>query len=485
MNAVRSVTDATRARLAVQPMRRVSSVHLVGIGGAGMAGIARVLLNLGYQVTGSDLKHSREVESLCDQGARIVIGHAKANIANADVVVISTAVASDNPEVMAARAARIPVIPRAEMLAELMRFRYGIAVAGTHGKTTTTSLLAAMLDDAGLDPTYIVGGRVLASGSNAYLGQGDYLVAEADESDASFLSLAPVMAIVTNIDADHLATFDHDFERLVEAFEAFLHRLPFYGLAVLCIDDPVVKALAGRISRPVVTYGFDNAADVRAENVVFDANGSRFRLVHATEGTGDVQLRLPGRHNVANALAAAAIGFELGLDGLAVARGLTTFGGIARRFEDHGIVTVGNASVRLIDDYGHHPREIESVVLAVHEAFPNTRLVVVFQPHRFSRTEALYGDFCHTLAAIEILVLLDIYAAGETPVAGIDGQALARGVSAAGGTPRFVGRDENLVARLDGILADGDILLTLGAGDISTLATRLSTTGRGHDGGMV
>ncbi|NNC23718.1 UDP-N-acetylmuramate--L-alanine ligase [Salinisphaera sp. USBA-960] len=456
-------------------MRRVSAVHLVGIGGAGMAGIARVLINLGYTITGSDIKRGREVDALEVLGAQVMIGHAAANVAEADVVVTSSAVAVDNPEVVAARAARVPVIPRAEMLAELMRFRYGIAVAGTHGKTTTTSVLAAMLADAGLDPTYIVGGRVLASGSNAYLGSGDYLVAEADESDASFLSLTPVMAVVTNIDADHMATFDNDFERLVDAFEAFLHRLPFYGLAVLCIDDPVVKQLAERSTRPVVTYGFDAAADVRAEAMTVDADGSRFRLVHREAGAVDVRLRLPGRHNIANALASAAIGFELGLDVNSVAAGLAAFGGIARRFEDRGMVSIGGRRVRLIDDYGHHPREIESVVAATRDAFADARLIVVFQPHRFSRTEALFNDFCHALATIDTLVLLDVYPAGESPVAGVDGSALARGIAAIGRAPYFTGDDADPAERLAEIVADGDVVLTLGAGDISALAARLAS----------
>lgn len=478
MTPVSSTTDATRARLADQPMRRVSTVHLVGIGGAGMAGIARVLLNLGYAVTGSDLKPGREVVALGEQGAQIAIGHAGENLADANVVVVSSAVAADNPEVVAAKAARVPVIPRAEMLAELMRFRYGIAVAGTHGKTTVTSVLASLLADAGLDPTFIVGGRVLASGSNARLGRGDYLVAEADESDASFLSLTPVMAIVTNIDADHLATFDDDFDKLVDAFDAFLHRLPFYGLAVLCIDDPVVRDLADRVTRPVVTYGFDPAADVRAEEAVFDGGGSRFRLTYHDNPPVDVGLKLPGRHNVSNALAAAAVGFELGLDGAAVAAGLASFGGIARRFEDHGPVQLAGRDVRLIDDYGHHPSEIDSVVAAIGDAFPDSRLVVVFQPHRFSRTQALFDSFCHTLARIETLALLDVYPAGESPVAGIDGSALARGVAAIGHSPYFVANDQDLAAKLGEIVASGDIVLTLGAGDIGAFAARLA----GEDG---
>lgn len=477
MKPAATTENALRPRLAEQPMRRVSNVHMVGIGGAGMAGIARVLLNLGYHVTGSDEKRGSTVEALMEQGATIHIGHAVANVSDADVVVVSSAVAVDNPEIVAARATRVPVIPRAEMLAELMRFRYGIAVAGTHGKTTATSMLASLLADAGLDPTFVVGGRVLASASNARLGQGDYLVAEADESDASFLSLTPIMAIVTNIDADHLATFEHDFDKLVEAFEAFLHRLPFYGLAALCIDDPVVRELAERITRPVITYGFDVAADVRAEAVSFDSTGSRFRLCHQETGAVDVTLRLPGRYNVVNALAAAAIGFELGLDRSAIASGLGSFTGIARRFEDHGPVVIGNARVRLIDDYGHHPREIENVVAAVHEAFPDSRLVVVFQPHRFSRTQSLFDAFCQTLATIDTLVLLEIYPAGEAPIDGIDGSALARRIAELGRPPLFVGSDQSLPVKLAGILAEDDILLTLGAGDIGAFAAGLADAG--------
>jgi UDP-N-acetylmuramate--alanine ligase len=460
--------------LAHRPMRRVRVVHMIGIGGVGMAGIARVLLNLGYTVTGSDLKNSANTQALAAQGATVFIGHAAGHVARADVVVTSAAIAADNPEVTAAHARLVPVIRRAEMLAELMRFRYGIAVAGTHGKTTTTSLLASLLADGGLDPTFIVGGQVLSAGSNARLGEGPYLVAEADESDASFLLLTPMMAIVTNIDADHLATYGGQFSRLTRAFVEFLHHLPFYGLAVVCVDDPVVRSILPDVGRPIVTYGIDHEADFRAEDLRFDGTGTRFTLRHNEHEGFAVHLNLPGAHNVLNALAAAAVAHELGVDMAAIGASLSGFAGIGRRCEVHGEIEIGGKRVLLVDDYGHHPRELTRTIQAVRGAWPDRRLVVAFQPHRFSRTRDLFDDFCDVLAALDVLVLCEVYAAGEATMANADGRALARGVRARGQVdPIFVADMHRLGEVLPGVVADNDVLLTLGAGDIGAVVPRL------------
>lgn len=467
--------EATFQPLSHRPMRRVRVVHMVGIGGSGMAGIARVLLNLGYQVTGSDIAEGATVQALAGQGARITIGHDADNIAGADVVVVSTAVAGDNPEVTAAREQLVPVVPRAEMLAELMRFRYGIAVAGTHGKTTTTSLAASLLADGGLDPTFVVGGRVLGAGSNARLGEGPYLVAEADESDASFLMLTPLIAVVTNIDADHLETYEGEFSRLTDAFVEFLHHLPFYGLAVLCLDDPVVRGMLARVGRPIVTYGVDASADVRAEDIRPDGHGTLFTLRAPDMQAGmTVRLNLPGMHNVRNALAAAAVALELGVSADDLQKGLGEFAGIGRRCEVHGEVDLDGKRCLLVDDYGHHPREIGATVSAVREAWPERRLVVVFQPHRYSRTRDLFDDFCQVLSAQETLVLCDVYPAGEQPIAAADGRALASGVRARGRVaPVFVDHIHELPRVLSNVVHDGDVLLTLGAGDIGSVVQRL------------
>ncbi|MAS11188.1 MAG: UDP-N-acetylmuramate--L-alanine ligase [Salinisphaera sp.] len=461
-------------------MRRVNTVHMVGIGGVGMAGIASVLLNLGYNVTGSDIKDGVTTQALAAQGATIFIGHVAENVEGADVVVVSTAVAADNPEVVTAHDRLVPVVRRAEMLAELMRFRYGIAVAGTHGKTTTTSLVAALLAGGGLDPTFIVGGKVLGANSNARLGEGPYLVAEADESDASFLLLTPMMAIVTNIDADHLETYGGEFSRLTDTFVEFLHHLPFYGLAVLCADDPVVRSILPDVGRPIVTYGIEHDADIMAENLTFDGTGTRFTLRRAGHDGYDVHLNLPGKHNVLNALAAAAVAHELGVDMPAIGQALSQFAGIGRRCEVHGEITVGARQVLLVDDYGHHPRELVSIIGAARNAWSDRRLVVVFQPHRFSRTRDLFDDFCQVLAELDVLVLCEVYAAGETPVANADGRALARGVRARGKVdPVFVDDVQRLGEVLPGILRDGDVLLTLGAGDIGAVAQQMARTGKG------
>ena len=476
------VQSATMTRAGFQPlthrpMRRVRTVHMVGIGGVGMAGIARVLLNLGYRVTGSDQKDSATTRSLADMGATIYAGHAADNVVDADVVVVSTAVAADNPEVVVAHERLVPVVRRAEMLAELMRFRYGIAVAGTHGKTTTTSLVAQCLADGELDPTFIVGGKVLGAGSNARLGAGPYLVAEADESDASFLFLTPMIAIVTNIDADHLETYGGQFSKLTDTFLEFLHHLPFYGLAVLCVDDPVVRELLPEVGRPILTYGIDHDADFRATDLAFDGTGSRFTLVTKEAGSHAVHLNLPGRHNVLNALAAAAVAYELGVDMATIGASLSAFAGIGRRCEVLGELAFGEAHALLVDDYGHHPRELASTIAAARQAWSDRRLVVVFQPHRYTRTRDLFEDFCEVLADLDVLVLCDVYSAGEAVITGADGRALARGVRARGRVdPVFVDDIDKLDDTLSALVADNDLVLTLGAGSIGAAAQALAGT---------
>ena len=466
-------------RLMDQPMRRVKRVHFIGIGGSGMAGIAEVLLNLGYAVSGSDLKAGAATARLARLGARVKLGHGAANVKGADVVVVSSAVREDNPEVRAAREQRIPVVRRAEMLAELMRFRYGIAIAGTHGKTTTTSLVAAALAAGGLDPTFVVGGKVKGAGTNARLGTGHFLVAEADESDASFLHLTPMMAVVTNIDADHLETYGGDFGKLRATFLEFLQRLPFYGLCVLCADDPVVKALLPGIGRPVVTYGLEEGADVRATGIRAAGTGNDFTVVTADGAREKLHLNLPGRHNVQNALAAVVIARELGIDFKAIRKAFAGFEGVGRRCESHGEVAIGGKPVLVIDDYGHHPREIAATFEALRSAYPKRRLVVAFQPHRYTRTRDLFDDFCEVLAGADALLLTEVYAAGEAPIARYDGRALARGVRERGGaSPVFVETVADLPAALAPVVKAGDVVLTLGAGDIGTLAPLLARAPR-------
>ncbi|MGD8378336.1 MAG: UDP-N-acetylmuramate--L-alanine ligase [Gammaproteobacteria bacterium] len=459
----------------IDRMRKVQHIHMVGIGGAGMGGIAEVLLNIGYEISGSDLKENAVTRHLAAQGARIGIGHAPENIRGADVVVVSTAVGAENVEVQAAHEARIPVVPRAEMLAELMRFRFGIAVAGTHGKTTTTSLVASVLAEGGLDPTFVIGGRLNSAGTNARLGAGRYLVAEADESDASFLHLLPIMAVVTNIDADHLGTYAGDFNRLKQTFVEFLHHLPFYGLAVLCIDDPEVRALAADLGRPVMTYGLDADADVRAVNVVADGQRTCF-TVQRPGGRPplDITLNLPGRHNVLNALAAVTIALELDLDDTAVRHALEKFAGIGRRFQSYGEIEIPGGQVLLIDDYGHHPRELSATLRAAREGWPDRRLVLAFQPHRYSRTHDLMDDFAEVLGEPDVLVLTEVYAAGEAPISHADGRTLSRTIRNRGQVdPIFVSRLSDMPEALANVLRDGDLLLTMGAGDIGGLAAEL------------
>ena len=459
-------------------MRKIHNIHLVGIGGVGMAGIAEVLLNLKYAVQGSDLKATGVTRRLESLGAKIFIGHDEALVHDSDVVVISSAVSEDNPEVAEAHRLRKPVVQRAEMLAELMRFRYGIAVAGTHGKTTTTSLVASALAEGGLDPTFVVGGRLVSTDSNARLGSGKYLVAEADESDASFMHLQPVIAVITNIDVDHMDTYGGDLDSLHDAFVEFLHNLPFYGLAVLCIDDPGVRAIADRVSRPVVTYGFSPDADVRGSD--FQQDGHRSRLTVEKSGGGEpieLQLNLPGRHNASNALAAVAVAWELEVANEAIAKALHGFGGIDRRMQILGEVALADGSALLIDDYGHHPRELEATIDALRAAWPDRRLVVVFQPHRYTRTRDLLDDFAGVLAGVDALVLSEVYPAGEAPIAAADGRALARAIRSRGQVePVFVEDVETLPEVLPGILRDGDLLVTLGAGSIGAVASNLCET---------
>lgn len=451
-------------------MRRVKRIHMIGIGGSGMAGIAEVLVNLGYTVTGSDLKQSSATQRLSQLGARIYKSHQAKQVEGVDVVVVSTAVKSDNPEVVRAHALRIPVVRRAEMLAELMRFRHGIAIAGTHGKTTTTSLVASVLAQGGLDPTFVVGGKLKAAGTHARLGRGDYLVAEADESDASFLHLSPMISVITNIDADHLETYGGDFNRLKAAFVEFIHRLPFYGLAVLCHDDPVIRELLPDIGRPVVTYGFSDEADVRASDVVAEGAGVRFTVTTPDGKTQAVRLNLPGRHNVLNALAAIAVARDLRVSFAAIRKALCQFAGVGRRMESHGDIRVEGKRVHVVDDYGHHPREIAATFSAIREAYPKSRLVVAFQPHRYSRTRDLFDDFCEVLSSADALVLTPVYAAGEAPIAQADGKALAQGVRARGRvSPVYARSVADIPALLPTILKNGDLLLTIGAGDIGGL----------------
>ncbi|KAA2285118.1 UDP-N-acetylmuramate--L-alanine ligase [Arenimonas fontis] len=458
--------------------RAFPRVHFIGIGGVGMSGIAEVLVNQGYQVSGSDLGDSATTRRLAGMGAVVHRGHDAAHVAGADVVVVSSAIRPDNPELRAARAQRIPVVPRAEMLAELMRFKRGIAIAGTHGKTTTTSLVASVLSEGGLDPTFVIGGQLLSAGANARLGQGQWLVAEADESDGSFLRLNPLVAVVTNIDADHLENYGGDFGRVKQAFSEFLHRLPFYGLAVLCMDDPEVAVLAADMPRHMVTYGIERPADVRASEVCQEGRAMRFTLHLPDETPLPVRLSLPGRHNVLNALAAAAIGWQLGVAGAAIGAALEKFQGIGRRFNLKGELDFGRGKALLVDDYGHHPRELEAVFAAARGGWPERRLVVAFQPHRYTRTRDLLDDFAAVLSSADAVLLTDVYPAGEAPIAGADAKALARAIRARGRIdPVLAGPARELPTVLADVLADGDLLLVMGAGDIGAVANTLAEHG--------
>lgn len=456
-------------------MGRIRNIHFVGIGGAGMSGIAEVLHNLGYKVSGSDMKPSRVTDHLKSLGVKVSLGHEASLVDGSDVVVISTAVPKQNPELVAARNNRIPVVPRAEMLAELMRFRHGIAVAGTHGKTTTTSLIASVLAEGGLDPTYVIGGLLNSSGSNAKLGSGKYLVAEADESDASFLHLLPMMAVLTNIDADHLDFYGGDFESLKENFAEFINRLPFYGLAVICLDDPGIQQIIGNITRPCITYGIQNDADITARIIKQEAIRTHYVVTdRAQRERMEISLNLPGAHNVLNSLAAIAVATELGVADADIVNALEQFQGIARRSNVLGELDINGKLILLIDDYAHHPSEINATLNAVRSGWKDHRIAVIFQPHRYTRTRDLFDDFCQVLADSDVLILLEIYPAGEAEIPGINSRSLCNGIRVRGKVePVFIEDRSALDTLLPSIVEDGDILLTLGAGDIGSLGNGL------------
>ncbi|RJG09424.1 UDP-N-acetylmuramate--L-alanine ligase [Massilia cavernae] len=456
---------------------KIKNIHFVGIGGSGMSGIAEVLLNLGYNVSGSDLGSNAATQRLAELGAKVMLGHAAGNVANADAVVTSTAVHNDNPEVVAARAAMVPIVPRAIMLGELMRLKRGIAIAGTHGKTTTTSLVASVLAQGGLDPTFVIGGRLTSAGANAKLGTGEYIVAEADESDASFLNLTPMLEVITNIDADHMETYEHDFEKLKAAFVNFTHRLPFYGRAMLCIDDPHVRSILPEVTKPITTYGFSEDAQVRAVNA--RANGLQMHFTVVQDGYDDTDfvLNQPGMHNVQNACSAIAIARELGVDDAATQQGLAEFRGVGRRFTRYGDVAIpGGGTFALVDDFGHHPVETEVTLKAARAAYPGRRLVLAFQPHRYSRTRDLFEDFVKVLSAPDVLVLSEVYAAGEQPIVAADGRALAHALRVRGNIePIFVESMADMPSTLMGVVRDGDVVITMGAGSISGIPNKLTT----------
>jgi len=454
---------------------KVKRIHFVGIGGSGMSGIAEVLANLGYQVTGSDIAANSATERLAGLGVQVAMGHAAENVVRADVVVVSTAVRSDNPEVLAARARRIPVVPRAMMLAELMRLKRGIAVAGTHGKTTTTSLVASVLAEGGLDPTFVIGGRLTSAASNAKLGAGEFIVVEADESDASFLHLQPVMAVITNIDADHMETYGHDFARLKQAFIEFTRNLPFYGTAVLCADDPHVREIMPFVSKPIVTYGFGADAMLRAESVEHAEGQMRFRVLREGAAPLECRLNLPGRHNVQNALAAIAVGSELGIADTAIQKALADFRGVGRRFQQYGEAPLpGGGTMTVIDDYGHHPAEMEATLDAARGAFPGRRIVLAFQPHRYTRTRDLFEDFVRVLSLADCVLLAEVYPAGETPIVAADGRSLARAVRVAGKVePIFVEDIGEMPEAIRQAARDRDVVVTMGAGSIGAVPQKL------------
>ncbi|WOH35827.1 UDP-N-acetylmuramate--L-alanine ligase [Thalassotalea fonticola] len=463
----------------IPEMRRVKVIHFVGIGGAGMGGIAEVLLNEGYKVTGSDISVNPVVNRLTKLGASITIGHKPENVQGASVIVVSTAINKQNVELITAQEHRIPVVRRAEMLAELMRFRHGIAIAGTHGKTTTTSLIASIMAEGELDPTFVIGGLLNSAGTNARLGKSRYLVAEADESDASFLHLQPMVSVITNIDADHMETYEGDFEKLKDTYIEFLHNLPFYGLAVMCIDNPVVRELLPRVGRQITTYGFSLDADVRAIDYQQTAEVSKFTVQRSGKADLAITLNLPGLHNVANALAAITVATDEGVSDDAIVTALSKFEGIGRRFEHLTTLTTKNGDITVIDDYGHHPSEVAATIKAMRNGWPERRLVMMFQPHRYSRTRDLYEDFVEVLSEVDSLVLLDVYAAGEDPIINADSKALARSIRSRGSVePIYVSSTEQLPEIMESILRDGDMLITQGAGNIGAIARELVTAKR-------
>jgi UDP-N-acetylmuramate--alanine ligase len=463
---------------------KVKNIHFVGIGGSGMSGIAEVLLNLGYTVSGSDLGSNTATQRLAELGAKVTLGHAAENIQNADAIVTSTAVKGDNPEVIAARAKHIPIVPRAMMLAELMRLKQGIAIAGTHGKTTTTSLVASVLAEGGLDPTFVIGGRLNSAGANAKLGAGDFIVAEADESDASFLNLSPCIEVITNIDADHMETYDHSFARLKQAFVEFTQRLPFYGVAILCIDDPSVREIMPFISKPILTYGFHEEAQVRAVDARSVNSHMEFTVLQDGYAPLAVHLNQPGMHNVQNACAAIAIARELSVDDAATQKALKEFKGVGRRFTRYGEIKLPDVdgkpggSFALVDDYGHHPVETAATLAAARGAFPGRRLVLAFQPHRYTRTRDLFEDFVKVLSSADALVLAEVYAAGEQPIVAADGRALAHALRVLGKVePVFVEDIADMPATITNLVKDGDVVITMGAGSISGVPGKLAQMG--------
>lgn len=475
-----SRNDAGTQRHMVPEMRRIRTIHFIGIGGAGMCGIAEVLRNQGYSVTGSDIRGSAVTERLVSLGVQVFIGHHEDNVRNADVVVFSSAVTSDNPEMRAAAELGKPAIPRAEMLAELMRYRHAIAIAGTHGKTTTTSLLASIMTEAGLDPTFVIGGRLNSAGANAGLGESRYLVAEADESDVSFLHLQPMVAVVTNIDADHMNAYDGNFENVKKYFIEFLHNLPFYGLAVLCIDDPVVAEVLPRISRPIITYGFSEKADYRIRNMRQREQYTDFEVIRPGRAEPlAVSLNIPGRHNALNATAAIVVATDEGVADSNILRALNQFQGVGRRFDIQGDFPIpGGGTVKLLDDYGHHPSEVRATIDALRAGWPDARLVMIYQPHRYTRTKDLYDDFVKVLSEVDVLLMLDVYAAGESPIPGADSRSLCGSLRQRGKVdPIYVQDEDEVQSVLRDVLRDGDIVITQGAGSVGNLARKLGKEG--------
>ncbi|KVX00534.1 UDP-N-acetylmuramate--L-alanine ligase [Shewanella frigidimarina] len=468
-------------RSMIPEMRRIKRIHFVGIGGAGMGGIAEVLVNEGYQISGSDIAINSVTERLASLGAKIIIGHQAQSVEQVDVVVVSTAINPQNPEIIAAKELRIPIVRRAEMLAELMRYRHGVAIAGTHGKTTTTSLIASVYGQADRDPTFVIGGLLNSAGTNARLGTSRYLIAEADESDASFLHLQPMVSVITNIEADHMDTYGGDFEKLKTTFVDFLHNLPFYGVAVMCIDDEVIREIMPRIGRQVVTYGFSEEADVQAINFAQNGHQSSFTVKRHGKDNVDIVLNLPGEHNVLNALAAIAVASEDDIDDSAIVQALAEFEGIGRRFQHLGEFETPNGSVMLVDDYGHHPSEVLATIKAARAGWPDKRLVMAYQPHRYSRTRDLYEDFVDVLSQVDCLLLLDVYAAGEAPIPGADGRALCRSIRLRGQIdPIFIASPDQLAAVLPDVLQHGDLFMTQGAGNIGALSKELAQSNLGY-----
>lgn len=463
----------------VPGMRRINRIHFIGIGGAGMCGIAEVLLNQGYQISGTDLRASANTDRLSGYGAMIAFGHKQEHVAGSDVVVCSTAIPEGNPEIEWAREHRVPIVPRAEMLAELMRYRHGIAVAGTHGKTTTTSMIASVLAAAERDPTFIIGGLVNNFGSNARLGESQYVVAEADESDASFLHLQPMVSVITNIEEDHMSTYDGDVNKLKRTFVEFVHNLPFYGVVIACIDDPIVKELIPDFGRQVITYGFSEDADFSITGLQHEGRISRFVVKCPDDSEQAITLNMPGNHNVLNATAAVAVGFDEDIEPLAIVKGLADFKGVGRRFQVYGDYPIKDSGQAvLVDDYGHHPTEVEATILAARQSYPDKRLVMVFQPHRYSRTKDLYDDFVSVLNEVDILLLLDVYSAGEDLVVGADSRSLCHSIRQRGKLdPIHIKDAEQLQQILADLLQDGDVVLTQGAGNVGSIAEKLSQTG--------